>query len=114
MCEQDGAPPAHQLSTEAEQLTWASDLPRNCVLTLTAMHQERQTLHHRSLSSHHQVSTPTVVKLALISGLWLQHVTLSRGLKVLPGFANTSVGRLPPQFCSRDGTCYEWLTELKM
>lgn len=88
MCKHDGAPPAHRLSTEAKQLTWTSDLPGNCVLTLTAMHQERQTLHHRSLSSHHQVSTPTVVEPALISGLWLQHVTLSRGPKVLPGFAN--------------------------
>lgn len=93
MCEQDGALPAHRLSTEAKQLTWTSDLPGNCVLTLTAMHQERQTLHHRSLSSHHQVSTPTVVEPALISGLWLQHITLSQGPKVPPGFTNKHVHR---------------------
>lgn len=93
MCEQDEAPPAHRLSTEAKQLTWTPDLPENCVLTLTAMHQERQTLHHRSLSSHHQVSTPTLVETAFISGFWLQRVTLSRGPKVPPGFANKHLHR---------------------
>lgn len=114
MCEQDRAPPARWLSAEAKQLTWTSDLPENCVLTLTAMHQEQQTLHHRSLSSHHQVSTPTVVEPALISGLWLQHVTLSRGPKVPPGFANTTAGRLPSPFCGSDGTCWRWTAELGM
>lgn len=111
MCEQDRAPPAHRLSAEAKKLTWTSDLPKNCVLTLTAMHQERQTLHHQSLSSHHQVSTPTVVEPALISVLWLQRVTLSRRPGVPPGFANTSASRLPSPFCGRDGTCQGWPAE---
>lgn len=114
MCEQDRAPPARQLSAEAKQLTCTSDLPENCVLTLTAMHQEQQTLHHRSLSSHHQVLTPMVVEPALISGLWLPRITLSRGPKVPPGFTNTSAGRLPSLFCGRDGTCRGWLAELGM
>lgn len=75
------------------------------------MHQERQTLHHQSLSSHHQVSTLTVVEPALISGLWLQRVTRSRHPKVPPGFANTSAGRLPSPFRGRDGICRGWPAE---
>lgn len=34
-----------------------------------------------------------MVELALISGLWLQYVTLSHGCRLLPGFAGTSTGR---------------------
>lgn len=113
MCEQDGAPPARwlRLYTKAKHFTWTSALPENCVLTLTTVHQEQQTLHHRSFSSHHQVLTPVVMELALISGLLLQHVTLSSGPKVLPGFANTSVGRLPSLFCGKGGTCWGQLAE---